>query len=281
MPLVEFALGGFQRLAPILLRQLQKLLAVVLQGGGGRVPEGFGQLRVLVGQRLDQFLELLVPLVQLPLGGFQGAAEVFFGQVQELLVVVLQCFGGGQFGGLAELGLGRFQQIVGRSRPLQPAVQDVYLGVEAGYFLGVADLGVGGRLVALGLQSGKGSLVGDRLGRQAAFGAELLHKPAGRAADQQTDDDADNPFHLIKPPVGKSSGLARCDCSTTGRGAPASRHRTTALKKRPQRYILRRAGCSLLPYSPSFPLPPERRVIWRHPLTNILPGRLEPLGQMK
>ena len=187
---------------------------------GGRVPEGFGQLRILVGQGLDQFLELLVPLVQFPLGGFQGDSEVFFGQVQELLIIILQCFGGGQFDGLAELGFGRFQQIVGRSRPLQLAVQAGYLGVEAGYFLRVAGLGVGYRLVALGLQSGNGSPVGGRLGCQPAFGAELMYEPPGRAADQQTDDDADDPFHMIKPPVGKTSGLTPCYCSTTGQGAP-------------------------------------------------------------
>ena len=140
-----------------------------------------------------------MPLVQFPLGGFHRGVQVLLRQVEELLVVVLQRLGGGEFGGFAELGFGRFQQLGGGGRLFQLAVQSRDLGVEGGRFLQVGGLGIGGCLIVFGLEAGDGGLVLGSLGGQAAFGAEALYEPAARAAADNSDDDAnndaDNPFH--------------------------------------------------------------------------------------
>ena len=67
------------------------------------------QLAVVVGQRLNQFLKLEMPPFQFPFGLLHSAAQVFVSQFEKLLAVPFQGFGGGQFGGGAELLFGLFQ----------------------------------------------------------------------------------------------------------------------------------------------------------------------------
>ena len=81
------------------------------------------QLAVVFRQRLNQFLKLTMPLLELPLGLLHSLAQVLVSQLEKLLVVPLQGFGRRQLGRLAELSLGLLQQLLSGSGLFQLAVQ--------------------------------------------------------------------------------------------------------------------------------------------------------------